>query len=176
MNYLDVMFILIIIWAAFRGYSSGFIIQLSGLLALIIGAFVAYKTSFWLASQLSSLIVAEPAIMNTIAFIVMFAIVWALIVLLGKFLHVVIKIAMLSFVNRILGIIFSLLKVFFAVSIILVLLGNLNKSMNFLPQKQMDNSLLYRPIERFALSVFPYLKQGFDKAQQQWSENYKKEN
>jgi membrane protein required for colicin V production len=173
MNYLDIIFILICIWAAFRGYSSGFIIQLSGLLALIIGAYVAYKTSFWLASQFSSLIVAEPAIINTIAFIVMFALVWALIVLLGKFLHIVVKIAMLSFINRILGILFSLLKVLFAVSIILVLLGNLNKSLNFLPQKQIDKSMFYKPIEKFSSSIFPYLKNGFDKAQAQWNEQHK---
>jgi len=174
MNYLDIIFILIIIWAAFRGYSSGFIIQLTGLLAMIIGVFVAYKTSFWLASQFSSLIVADPAIMNTIAFIVMFALVWALIVLLGKFLHVVIKIAMLSFINRILGIFFSLLKVLFAVSVILILVGNLNKALNFLPEKQINNSLLYRPIEKFAASVFPYLRDGFGRAQKQWDEMQQK--
>lgn len=174
MNYLDIILILIIIWAAFRGYSSGFIIQLSGLLALIIGVYVAYKTSFWLASQFSSIIVADPAIMNTIAFIVMFALVWALIILLGKFLHVVIKIAMMSLINRILGILFSLLKVLFAVSVILILVGNLNKALNFLPQKQINSSILYRPIEKFAPSVFPYLKDGFGKAQRQWNEMQEK--
>ena len=175
MNYLDIIFILIIIWATFRGYSSGFIIQLSGLLALIIGAYVAYKTSFWLALQFSTLIDADPAVINTLAFIVMFAITWALIVLLGKFLNIVIKIAMLSLVNRILGILFSLLKVLFGVSIVLVLLGNLNMSFSFLPQKQIDNSILYKPIEKFSSSIFPYLKSGFDKAQQQWSEKQKTE-
>jgi len=173
MNYLDIIFILIIIWAGFRGYSLGFIIQLSGLLALVIGAYIAYKTSFWLASQFSSFIVADPAILNTIAFILIFALAWALIVLLGKFLNVVVKFAMLSFINRILGIIFSLLKALFAVSIMLVLLGNLDTSLNFLPKKQIDNSLLYRKIEKFSSAIFPYLKYGFDEAQKQWDEKQK---
>jgi membrane protein required for colicin V production len=171
MSYFDIIFVLIIVWAAIRGFSTGFIIQLSGLLAMIIGAFVAYKTSFWLASKFSALIVADPLIVNTIAFIITFVVVWALIVLLGKFLHIVVKVAMMGLVNRILGICFSILKVVFALSIILLLLGNLNKSLGFLPEKQISKSLLYKPIERFAPAIFPYLKNGFNKAQKQWNDN-----
>ena len=175
MNYFDIIFAIIIIWAAIRGFTTGFIIQLSGLLALILGAFIAYKTSFWLAAQFSSIVVADPIIMNTIAFIITFAIVWILIVLLGKFLNVVIKIAMMGLINKILGVLFSVLKVVFALSIILMLVGNLNKSLNFLPKTQTDNSLLYNPIQRFAPAMFPYLKNGFEKAQKQWNENNRRE-
>ncbi|MDR1984848.1 MAG: CvpA family protein [Prevotellaceae bacterium] len=171
MNYFDIIFALIIIWAAIRGFSTGFIIQLSGLLAMIIGAFVAYKTSFWLADKFSSIIVADPIILNTFAFIITFAVVWGLIVLLGKFLHVVVKLAMLGFINRILGIFFAIVKVVFAMSIILMLLGNLNRSLNFLSKKQTNNSLLYNTIEKFAPAIFPYLKNGFNNAQKQWNEN-----
>jgi membrane protein required for colicin V production len=176
MNYFDIIFALIIIWAAFRGFSTGFIIQLSGLLAIVIGAFVAYKASFWLASKFLSTINADPVIVNTFAFIITFAIVWGLIILLGKFLHAVVKVAMMGFINRILGILFSVLKIVFALSVILILAGNLNKALHFLPEKHINNSLLYTPIEKFASAIFPYLKTGFNKAQTQWNENQKKEN
>ncbi|MDR2293531.1 MAG: CvpA family protein [Prevotellaceae bacterium] len=175
MNYIDIILALIIIWAGIRGFSTGFIIQLSSLLAMFIGAFAAYKASFWLASKFSSIVDADPVIINTIAFIVTFAIVWGLIILLGKFLHVVVKIAMMGLLNRILGIFFSVLKIVFALSVILVLAGNLNKALNFLPQKHINNSLLYRPVEKFASAIFPYLKTGFNKVQKQWNEDQKKE-
>ncbi|MDR2065450.1 MAG: CvpA family protein [Prevotellaceae bacterium] len=176
MNYFDIVFALIIIWAAVRGFSTGFIIQLSSLLAMLIGAFVAYKSSFWFASKFLSAINADPVIVNTFAFIVTFAIVWGLIILLGKFLHTVVKVAMMGFINRILGILFSVLKIVFALSVILVLAGNLNKSLNFLPEKHINNSLLYSPIEKFASAIFPYLKTGFNKAQKQWNESQEKAN
>ncbi|MDR1553660.1 MAG: CvpA family protein [Prevotellaceae bacterium] len=175
MNYFDIIFALIIIWAAIRGFSTGFIIQLSSLLAMLIGAFVAYKASFWLASKFSSIIVADPVIMNTLAFIITFAIVWGLIVLLGKFLHLVVKVAMMGLINRILGVFFSVIKIVFALSVILLLTGNLNRSLHFLPEKHINNSLLYRPIERFASAIFPYLKTGFKKAQEQFDKNQKNE-
>jgi membrane protein required for colicin V production len=167
MNYFDIIFALIIIWAAIRGFSTGFIIQLSSLLAMLAGAFVAYKTSFWLASKFSAIIVTDPIIVNSFAFIITFAIVWGLIVLLGKFLHLVVKIAMMALVNRILGIIFSVVKNVFVISVILVLAGNFNKLLNFLPEKHINSSLLYKPIEKFAPAVFPYLKDGFSKAHKQ---------
>ncbi|MDR2126425.1 MAG: CvpA family protein [Prevotellaceae bacterium] len=176
MNYLDIIFLLIIAWAAVRGFMTGFIIQIAGLLAMFIGAFVAYRASFWLASEFSSIIDADPAIINTIAFIVTFAIVWGLIVLLGKFLHLVVKVAMMGLINRILGIFFSVLKIVFVMSVILILAGNLNKLLNFLPKEDINNSLLYRPVEKFASAIFPYLKTGFNKAQKQWNENQKNEN
>ncbi|MDR0754281.1 MAG: CvpA family protein [Prevotellaceae bacterium] len=175
MNYFDIIFALIIIWAAIRGFSTGFIIQISSLLAMLTGAFAAYKASFWLASKFSTIINADPVIINTVAFIVTFAIVWGLVILLGKFLHAVVKIAMMGLLNRILGIFFSVLKIVFALSVILILAGNLNKSLNFLPQKHINSSLLYKPVEKFASAIFPYLKTGFNKAQKQWNENQEKD-
>jgi membrane protein required for colicin V production len=176
MNYFDIIFALIIIWAAIRGFSTGFIIQISSLLAMLIGAFAAYKASFWLASKFSSIIAADPVIINTLAFIITFAAVWVLIVLLGKFLHLVVKIAMMGLINRILGIFFSVVKIVFTLSIILILAGNLNKSLNFLPKEHINSSLLYNPIEKFASAIFPYLKTGFNTVQKQWNENQKNEN
>ncbi|MDR0420818.1 MAG: CvpA family protein [Prevotellaceae bacterium] len=176
MNYFDIIFVLIIIWAAVRGFSTGFIIQISSLLAMLIGAFAAYKTSFWLANKFSSFIAADPIIINTLAFIITFVIVWGLVVILGKFLHLVVKVAMMGFINRILGILFSVIKIVFALSIILLLAGNLNKSFHFLPEKHINKSLLYSPIEKFASAIFPYLKTGFKKAQEQFDKNQNSEN
>jgi Uncharacterized membrane protein, required for colicin V production len=171
MNYFDIFFVLIIVWSGIRGFSTGFVIQISGLLAIILGTFIAYKTSYWVASKISGAIVADPIILNSIAFIITFFVVWGLIVLFGKFLHAIIKIAMLGLLNRIFGVVFAIVKVAFALSVILMLVGNINNSFNFLSQEQINKSALYKPIEKFAPAIFPYLKTGFNEAQQRWDAN-----
>lgn len=174
MNYFDIIFILIIVWAAIRGFSTGFIVQLSSLVAIIIGAYVAYKMSYLLVDKISDVLTADPIIVNTIAFVITFGVVWALVVLLGKFLNLVVKTAMLGMLNRIVGLVFAVAKTVFVLSVVLMLIGNLNISLKFLSEEQTNSSLLYKPIEKFAPAVFPYLKNGFADAQQRWDEYQKK--
>lgn len=176
MSYFDIIFVIAILWSAMRGWSTGFVIQLSSLVAMIIGAFVAYKTSYWVAEKFLSMINADPIIMNTIAFIITFVVVWGLVIMLGKFLNIVVKVALLGIVNRIFGVVFAVAKTVFILSIMLMLIGNLDKALNFLPKEQTEKSLLYKPIESFAPSVFPYLKNGFNDLQKLWEDHKEKLN
>ena len=52
MNYIDMFIIVLLIYAVFRGYTRGFIMQLTLLAALALGIFAALKFSGFTADKL----------------------------------------------------------------------------------------------------------------------------
>ena len=65
--------------------------------------------------------------------------------------------AALGFVNKILGAFVSIIKTVLILSIIFLLIGKINHSLRILPDDFGEKSLLYKPIEKLAPRLFPYL-------------------
>jgi membrane protein required for colicin V production len=66
----------------------------------------------------------------------------------------------LGFVNRLLGILFSLFKTILIMSVVFVILNALDSRAHFLPQKQIEESKFYRPISAIAPAIFPIIGEG----------------
>ena len=79
---------------------------------------------------------------------------------IGKIVNKFIDAVALGFVNRIFGMLFSILKISFIISIILVITTKIDASYPFLPLEKLNNSLLFKPLLSFAPTIFPYLKAG----------------
>ncbi|MFO8235103.1 MAG: CvpA family protein [Bacteroidales bacterium] len=157
MNVIDLVFALILIWSAYRGFVKGFILQLSTLAALLLGILGAIEFSDFTAVLLKDTFNINADYLNIIAFAVTFIIIIIAIHLLARLIEKLIKAIALGFVNRILGIIFGVAKVAFVISIILVLVNKANDKYNFLPEEKTEKSLLYKPLSQFAPMIFPYL-------------------
>lgn len=180
MNVIDLVFALILIWSAYRGFVKGFILQLSTLAALLLGILGAIEFSGFTATLLTDSFNIGAEYLNIIAFAVTFIIIIIAVHLLARLIEKLIKAIALGFVNRILGIIFGLAKVAFVISIILVLVNKANEKYNFLPEEKTEKSLLYEPLSQFAPMIFPYLnfedvKNDFDKEKGKAKEEFEKE-
>ena len=88
--------------------------------------------------------------MPLISFSVVFIIIVIAVFLLAKLLQSVLKKAALGLVNRLLGLVFGVLKFAFILSIILNLVNVFNKEVEFITSEKKDASLLYNPIEKVA--------------------------
>jgi membrane protein required for colicin V production len=105
-----------------------------------------------------------PIISFAVTFIVIVVAVHILAKLLNKFIDAI----ALGVVNRLLGVLFSVLKYAFIISIILVLINKADDKYNFIPDETKENSLLYKPLSNFAPLIFPYL--NFDKIRKEFEE------
>jgi membrane protein required for colicin V production len=161
MNTIDLVFAILLLWAAYRGFSKGFIVQLATLAALLLGILGAVMFSDFT----SGLIIKNFDVSGQYLPIISFALTFIAIVigvhLLAKMINKLIDAIALGIVNRLLGVLFSVLKIAFVVSIILVLVNKADSKYNFIPDDTKDNSLLYKPLSNFAPMIFPYL--NFDK-------------
>jgi len=158
MSFLDLIFAVILIWSAYRGFSKGFIIQLSTLAALLLGIFGAIKFSGLTANFLTEHFNINNDYIHIISFAITFVIIVILVHLLARMVEKLLKAVALGFVNRLLGIVFGVAKIAFIISVILVLVNKANRKYNFLPEEEIEKSILYEPLSDFAPMIFPYLQ------------------
>jgi len=168
MNYFDAIFIIAFLWSAYRGITKGFIIMLASLAALILGAWGAIHFSYLTSGFLSDKFNFDSQNLHIISFAITFILIVIAVHLVARATDKLVKAIALGFVNRIAGVIFGIAKTAFIISIILVVVNSIDRKLDFIPEEQKENSLLYQPLSRLAPAIFPYL--DFDKIRERIDE------
>jgi membrane protein required for colicin V production len=164
MNYLDIIFLVPLLFALYRGFKKGMIHMVASLAALVLGIFGAIRLRPMFASLLDSIFDISPDYMNVIAFSVAFVSIVLVVHLVAFAVEKLIKAVALNLVNRLLGMGFGLLVTAFVISMILWPVNQVNEEKQIIKPERIENSLLYKPLSDFAPAVFPYLKK------QDWKE------
>ncbi len=158
MNIIDIILLLCFIPAIINGIRKGFISQVISLLSLILGAWLSYKFATMVGAWLGKWIETSQELLNVISFIIIFVIVAAVLYAVGKILEKTIKIIMLSWLNKLLGVVFSVLKCAIIVGIVVILFDAINGVIPMVSKEHVDGSVLYGPLKEVVYSVFPYFK------------------
>jgi membrane protein required for colicin V production len=157
----DIIFILLFIWAAYKGFTRGFILQAASLAALVLGVYGAIKFS----GLMASLIIEKTSINGEFIPLIAFALIYLAIVIvihfLARLLEKLLEFIALSLLNRIFGVFFNLVKYAFIISCMLVVINGFNRRTNWIPQVKIDESKLYVPLSAIAPYIFPYLHFDF---------------
>lgn len=157
-NYLDIILIILLGLGLIRGFSNGFIKEITSLVALLLGIFGAIKFSDYTSSLLIEHFNMSGKYLPVLSFAITFLVIIIAIHFLGDILDKFFKLPVLSLVNKIAGMVFGLLKTALIVSILLVILGSLDKHVNFLPKDKINNSYLYEPVYSLAPLIFNNFK------------------
>jgi membrane protein required for colicin V production len=116
---IDIIAILIIVMAIFKGLRDGLVVAIFSLLAYIIGLTLAVKFSDVVATWLGGNINVSERWLPILAFALVFIVVVLLVRLGAKAIEGVLKIAMLGWLNRIGGVLLYMLLYIFILSVIL---------------------------------------------------------
>jgi membrane protein required for colicin V production len=128
MNILDILIAVIVGFCLIRGIFRGIIKEVTSILGVFVGFFVAYNYYPVVAHLLSRLIV-NKSYLNIVSFVLAFTVLFFAVGFVGVILKHVFKAAALGWADRILGGTFGLVKAILIVSVFLVPLTT------FLPQK-----------------------------------------
>lgn len=158
MNLIDIIIIGIFIWALIRGYLKGLVMQLAALIALLLGIYISLRFSTYLADYLVMHFKMNARIGYFVAFGVLFAFIVIIIHLSGHLIEKIMEISMLSFLNRLAGSIFSLLKTILIISLIISFLNMIDQHLPFLPRQKTESSLFYKPLSAIIPWLFPQIK------------------
>ncbi len=168
MNIFDIVFLVILIYAAYKGFSKGLIIQAASLAALLLGIIGAIKFSGYTEFVLTKKFGFTGEYLQLTAFAITFVIIVIAVHLVARLTEKFAKAVALDFVNRILGLLFSVIKVAFIISIVLLIVDIIDHKTHFLPRDKQDESalhksLLYKPLSSVARMVFPYFRLEYEK-------------
>ena len=158
MNYLDVIIAILFIIAIVSGYRKGFIHQLASLAALILGIFLAVKFSKLISPFLQEHFTSSANVAKVLAFVAVFVIVMILVHLLGRFLEKTFDEIELGPLNKIVGSVFSVIKMLLIISSIMILLKLSIIKFNWPNQIDREKSYLYKPVESIVPAIFPYFQ------------------
>ena len=164
MNVLDIIFLVPLLFALYRGFRKGLIHMIASLLALILGIVGAIKLRPLFASLLDSIFNIAPEHRNVIAFAVAFVLIVLVVHIVAFMVDKLVKAVALNLVNRLLGMAFGVVVTAFVISMILWPINQVNAEKQIIKPQHIENSLLWTPLSAFAPAVFPYLEK------QDWKE------
>ena len=156
MNYLDIIFIVPLIWAGFRGFKKGLIIEVSTLLAFGLGIWGGIHFSNFIAELLSDSI--ESKYVPLVSFSITFILIVATVFVLGRMIEKAVNLVQLKLVNKVTGAAFGVAKIVLVMSVLLVIVNSFDQKANIVPKDLKENSLLYKPLSDISLKVIPALK------------------
>ena len=160
MNYIDAIIIVIPGIGMVKGFINGLVKEVASLAALILGIWGAIKFSGFTAEKLYDYFDLTGKYVGIVSFLITFAIIVVIIHFIGLLIDKLVDAASLSFINRLLGIVFGLFKSVLILSVLLVVLNAINVRRQFLPKDKIEQSMLYNPISDIAPALFPIIGEG----------------
>jgi len=122
----------------------GFIIQLAGIAAFLLGILGAVHFSAWIAGFMERKIGWHYAHTQLAAFAITFLGIVILVFFLAKLMEGAVKMAALGVVNKIAGAVFGAIKFILITGAVLFLLNALENKVKLIPDKTQQESVLYK--------------------------------
>lgn len=158
MNYIDIIILLILVYGAVRGFFKGLIVEVFTLLGLVLGIFLAMKYSVYAENVLRDFLNVSEPYLHPVGLAVTFLLVAVVTYLLGKMLTKLVDVIALGIPNKLLGMVFGVLKYFVLICFVLMITDSLNETFGFLKAETQEKSIFYRPFLNFATSMYNQIR------------------
>ena len=155
---LDIILLCCFIPGIIRGLSKGFLEQALALAGMVVSVWAAFHFSNLVCSWLKPYLDVSETLLNVISFAIILVGISVGVFLLAKLLTKVVELAMLGWLNKILGLVFALTVNALIIGIFIILFDTLNTKFGFVRDEVLDKAIVYPGLRDFCYLVFPYLK------------------
>ncbi len=162
MNWIDILFFIILAFFAYKGFRNGFVIMIAVLVGLLVGLYAAIHFSEFTAGYLQGQFQFKPDNVKLLAYIVTFVLTLVLVYLLGYFLTKVLKTAGLGIPNRLAGLILGLVQGLLILSMLVLFIFKIDPNSYLINPNTREKSVLFKPVAKVAPSIYPKLKEYYE--------------
>jgi membrane protein required for colicin V production len=160
---LDIILLICFIPGIIRGLSKGFLEQALALAGVVLSVWAAFRFSSLVCVWLKPYVDVSETTLNVIAFALILVAVSLLVLLLAKLLTKVAELAMLGWLDKILGLVFALAVNALVIGVFIVLFDTVNAKFALVKPDVLEGSIVYTHLRDLCYFVFPYLKELFFK-------------
>src|SRR5664279_5096121 len=146
MNWLDAFIVIVLILSLVMGFINGFVKEVASLAALVLGIWGAIKFSSFTAAKLYDWFDMTGQYVGITAFLITFMVIVVAIHFIGTLADKMIEAISIGFLNRILGMVFGLIKSVLILSVFFTVLNVIDSHHSFLPKEKIAQSKFYMPI------------------------------
>jgi len=156
MNYLDIVISIPLLYGLIKGFTNGLIKEITGLLGLFIGFYVAINFSAYLHPKLEGVLGGYEQFIPIIAFATLFIVSVFMIKILGYIINKLTKALALGFISKILGAIFGFLKVL----VIFIFLLAIVTDYDLIDKTTKEEAVLLKPLQEISELITPEIKKN----------------
>ena len=102
---------------------------------------------------------------KAVSFILIFFVVALLLNLLGKIVEKIIKISMLGWLNKLLGVVMTFCLFALLISVLVYFVDSANNLLDFIPKEKLEESRFYPALLDLSQRVFPHFKELFQQGE-----------
>lgn len=162
MTVVDIIITVLLILALFKGLKDGLVKQIGGIIGIVLGIILAGRFSSIVSTWLHQWINASESAVKAISFALIIIAVCICVNLIGKVLEKIFSIAMLGWINRLLGAVLSVVGTILLIGALLSMIEYVNQTWFILiPEETMNESQTIGIIKDISQSIFPYLNKLF---------------
>ena len=150
LNIYDIIIAILLVWALISGYRKGIIVQACQLAGLLLGLWLGFRfckvAGGWLGYE---------EVSPLLAFVVLFLVTLLVAALVGRLTRSIAKVAGLGFLDRLVGIFLSVVKVGVLTSLALGLFIRINGKFELVDNQSIEESVLIAPLQKLSDTVLP---------------------
>ena len=159
METIDIFIVVVLGIGLVSGLAKGFIEQACGLVGLIAGLLVARALYAAVGEQLAPHIGTSVSVAQIISFIIIWAVIPALLMLAGAALTRALEAAHLGIVNRMLGAVTGMVLHLLFLGVLIKVVEYIDPDEKMLTPEVKEQSVFYHPVGETAGLFFPAIKQ-----------------
>ena len=160
MNVLDIVILILLIFAFIRGIFKGFVLGLSSFLGIVVSIYIAKYFAAPVILFAESLLGVSQNLSPVAGFLITFLAALLLFhfiaVLIDKFVNLV----ALGWLNKFLGGILFLFKYLFIISVFFNLFHHTNEWLGIVSDEEIQKSSLYAPVRKIVPAILPFWEFG----------------
>ena len=161
MGTIDLIILACFLPAIVFGLKNGFVKQLVAFGVIALGLALSIRFSAPMGQWITEKWALEPFWVKAISFSVIFIAVALGLSLIGKIVEKVLKVAMLGWLNRLLGMVVAIATASLIIGTLIFILTSANDLLNFIPEDKIAESRFWKPLLDLVKFAFPYLKSLF---------------
>jgi membrane protein required for colicin V production len=157
MNYLDFILLVPVAWFGIKGLMRGLAKELTSLIGLICAIYISLHFSNFAANLLSDTFHLSGRFLPIASFIVTFLVVIIVFWITGKALTKLIEAAELGFFNRLLGLIFGVVRAVVLVSLLFFIIRAIDPNKKLVGDEDRNASMFYKYTEKVMDVITPWI-------------------
>ena len=161
MNYIDIIILVLLIYALIKGILKGFVLQFFSLVGIFIGIYIAKVHINTIALVISAWTQLELAYAKPIAYLIIFLVVITMSHFVAKIIDKSFNISLLKWVNNLLGASLGLLKYVLMLSILLNVMEAIDTNNKLISMESKNKSSFYSPILQVVPKIMPFIQKDF---------------
>ncbi len=168
MNIIDLIVVIVLGYGIINGFIKGFILEIAGMIALVLGLIGAFKFSSILGNYLAGYVAWSPKTIQTVSFILLFILIIYAVSLVAKIITKTLKIIALGWLNRISGALFGFLKWGILLSALALVSLEINEIITLMSETTINKSKSYPILVQLGDFLFDWVMQSKTVQEQQF--------